>query len=468
MKHARRPGLLSLAVTAAASTILALATCAPTGPRPNIVIIIMDTARQDHVSCYGHGRRTTPNLDELARESTVFREAYSVSSWTAPSHASLFTGLYPVAHGCTQENWTLREDVVTLAEALKLVGYQTHGITENPTISASAGFGQGFDSYREIWRPADYGDENPAYHLLQGVLAKLDRETPFFLFVNFIEPHAPYNSSRQFIGTYVEDPESGPNGNHGKDFYIGRVTRTDEDFRHMKALYDAEILYTDHQIGRIVRQLKAEGMWDETIFIVTSDHGENIGDHGHMEHYFSLHETTVRIPLMIHYPDLFAPGAEDTQPTQLTDLFPTLMNHLGLDPGEAQGIDLLDPTARTNRPLLCEFYWPAQALHAYGEDWDEPALNRWKRHLRAVIYGGDKLIWASDGDHELYDLAEDPEELHNLIAAPEAADKTEALTVLMNSLIARYGTDSTVDLKPGGPELDEETLEALRALGYVQ
>jgi len=187
-----------------------------------------------------------------------------------------------------------------------------------------------------------------------------------------------------------------------------------------------------------------------------------------MEHYFSLHETTIKIPMMIHYPALFEPGAEDVEPTQLTDLFPTLMTVLDLDPGKAQGADLLAPGARNNRPLLCEFYWPSHALHTYGDDWDEAALNRWKRHLKAVIYGSDKLIWASDGEHELYDLAEDPEERQNLIASPEMAPKVDALTSLIDSLIARYRMEAAGNVKPGGPELDEETMEALKALGYIR
>lgn len=448
--------------------MLTLASCAPAGPKTSVVIIIMDTARQDRLACYGHFRDNTPNLDELARESTVFRSAYSVSSWTAPAHASLFTGLYPAAHGCTQENWTMGEDLVTLAEVLRHNGYQTYGITENPTISASFGFGQGFDSYQEVWRPRDYGEENPAYYLFEGVLAGLDRQKPFFLFINFIEPHAPYDSSHEFIDAYVEDPTSGPNGNDGKEFYLGKVTFSEADFRHMKALYDAEILYTDHQIGRIMERLKSEGLWEETIFIVTSDHGENIGEHGHMEHYFSLHQTTVKIPLMIRYPAFFRPGTEDVEPTQITDIFPTLMNLLGLDPGEAHGADLLEPGARSNRPVLCEFYWPSQALHAYGEDGDDMAMNRWKRHLKAVIYGSDKLIWASDGDHEFYDLTEDPEERHNLIASPDAAPKVKALTKLIDSLIARYRADFVGERSTDIPEPDEETLEALKALGYVR
>ena len=186
--------------------------------RPNIILIITDQQRFDTIRALGFPYVDTPNLDRLVNEGVTFTNAFITAPSCAPSRASLFTGLYPAAHGCTQENWTLSEDVVTLAEVLRSNGYQTHGITENPTIAALAGFGQGFDSYQEIWRPREYGDENPACNLLEGVLASLDRESPLFLFINFIEPHAPYNSSREFIGTYVDDPESGPNGNHGQVF----------------------------------------------------------------------------------------------------------------------------------------------------------------------------------------------------------------------------------------------------------
>jgi len=427
----------------------------------------MDTARQDHMSCYGYWRPNTPNLEELAGESTLYRSAWSVGSWTAPGHASLFTGLYPAAHGCTQENWTLSEGVDTLAETLRQAGYQTVGITENATIPAAGGFSQGFDQYHETWRLEGILD-NPAVHLFEQSLDSIDHASPFLMFVNFIEPHAPYTSSGEFMGAYVDDPGAGPDGNDTQDYYLGQLPWGDTEFRHMRALYDAEILYTDHQIGRIIERLKRDNLWNDTVFIVTSDHGENIGEHGHMEHYFSLHEPAVRIPLLIRYPPAFAPGSEDDDPAQLTDIYPTLCNLLNLDTGNSQGVDLLERGARTDRPVLMEFYWPSQALACYGEDWDNPVLNRWKRHLRAVVYGSDKLIWASDGDHELYDLAADPGEERNLAKLPEGVARTESLTALLDSLIERYYWPSPEDHKAGGPELDEETREALRSLGYLR
>jgi arylsulfatase A-like enzyme len=450
---------------AALLTALTLTACGSDPPRPNIVLIVLDTARQQNMSCYGYNRTNTPNLDALAAESTLYRSAWSVGSWTAPGHASLFTGLYPAAHGCTQENWTLSEDLHTLAELLDEAGYQTIGIAENATIPAAGGFGQGFDKYHETWR-LEEGKNNPAVELFNSSLDSLDRNAPFLMFVNFIEPHAPYSSSREFISTYVDDPGAGPNGNDTQDYYLGRLPWAEPEFRHMQALYDAEILYTDHQIGKIIARLKQYKLWDNTIFIVTSDHGEQIGEHGHMEHYFSLHEPVVRIPLLIRYPPAFPPGTEDTDPAQLTDIYPTLCRLLRLDPGDAQGIDLLESGARTDRPVLLEFYWPSQALACYGEDWDDPALNRWKRHLRSVVYGDDKLIWASDGDHELYDLADDPLEERNLAGTPEGAVKIGSLTTLLDTLIERYYWPTPEGHKTGGPELDEETREALRSVGY--
>ncbi|MBD3868563.1 MAG: sulfatase [Acidobacteria bacterium] len=461
------PAIRALSRLAVIITALMLMACSSDAPKPNIVLIVMDTTRQDHLSCYGYDRANTPNLEELARESTLFRSAYSVGSWTPPGHASLFTGLYPAAHGCTQENWTLSGDLVTLAEILGGAGYRTVGITENATVSAASGFDQGFDEYHETWRH-DIPQDNPAVALFNSSMATIDPEFPFFLFVNFIEPHAPYKSSGEFIDTYVKDPGSGPDGNDTQDYYLGRLNWNEPEFAHMQALYDAEILYTDQQIGRIIDRLKQDNLWDNTVFIVTSDHGENIGDHGHMEHYFTLYESVVRIPLLIHYPQAFPPGAEDNDPTQLTDLVPTLLNLLELGEGDTQGIDLLETGARKDRPVLLEFYWPAEAIETYGEDWDSVELNRWKRHLRAVIYGDDKLIWASDGDHELYDLQADPAEENNLTHLPGGADKVEALTSLLENLIKRYHRDIPGDRISGGPELDEETREALRSLGYVR
>ena len=187
------PAIRALSRLAVIITALMLMACSSDAPKPNIVLIVMDTTRQDHLSCYGYDRANTPNLEELARESTLFRSAYSVGSWTPPGHASLFTGLYPAAHGCTQENWTLSGDLVTLAEILGGAGYRTVGITENATVSAASGFDQGFDSFDDVDMNCPLDRQKFMFNLVMDLCAE------DFEFENFTEVTEFYKKLINFL-----------------------------------------------------------------------------------------------------------------------------------------------------------------------------------------------------------------------------------------------------------------------------
>jgi len=293
---------------------------------------------------------------------------------------------------------------------------------------------------------------------------------PFFFFVNLNEPHNPYNSSGQFFGTFVSDPDINLFGHRSRLFYLKKRTYTADELTHLNELYDAEILYVDYIIGRIIDELKMNGVWDNTIFIVTADHGENIGDHDHVDHMFSLYETTVAIPLIIHYPPLFPPNTKDYESAQIIDIFPTLLNIIGLDSENTHGIDLLDGEKRKARPVICEYYLPVQALWTFGKRKDSEALSIWKRRLRSIIYEDKKLILASDGKHEMYDLVTDPEELHNLIGLSEYSTDFHELKSRLKLMVDTHQRKEKQEEGPVPSEeaLDEATREALRNLGYLE
>ncbi len=438
--------------------------------KPNIVMIVMDTVRRDHLSCYGYHRDTTPTLKKLLAESRKYETAYSVSSWTSPAHASLFTGLYPVAHKSTQENWSLDENSTTLAEVLTSVGYDTIGIVENAILAKTHHFDQGFLKYYETWKmrpPRGLEHENMAFLLFNWHLRKMDEQKPYFCFINLLQAHNPYNTSRQFKNTFVSDPSITINGHDRKNYYLGIRKYSDAEIRHLKELYDAEILYVDYLIRKFIGKLRSKGQWDETVFIVTSDHGENIGDHDHVDHVFSLYQSTIRIPLIIHYPPLFTPGSRDTDIAQLTDIFPTLMNILGITEGNSQGIDLLKPEARKNRTAFCEYYRPLQAMRVYGKEKDNKKLQQYNRRLRSVVHNNMKLIWGSNGIHELYNLASDPGEEKNIIDSPDHSVTRRKLNSLLEMLKNKYdlGRQKQSSMSE---ELDKKTIEALKSLGYIQ
>ncbi len=451
---------------------------------PNIVIIVMDTARQDRLSTYGYDRDTSPNLTELAERSRIYYNAYSTSGWTIPAHASLFTGLYPIVHKATQEDWKLGNRFTTIAEVLANEEYETIGIVGNGMLRRGSLFNQGFSKYYETWKKPhksagmkeDGTVEHPVYALFQDTLTNRNRENPFFVFINFIEPHSPYNSSRQFYDHFISDPSMTIESNMWPRHLLGTKIHSMAELQHLNELYDAEILYCDYLVGKIIDSLKEEGLWDQTIFIVTSDHGENIGDHDMMDHVFSLYETTTKIPLIIHYPKLFTPGTKDSSFAQLTDIFPTLLEIIGIDKNKhrSQGRNLLEKDVRDEPVLLTEYYYPNQALSAIGHAKENPMLDKFKRRIRSITFNDMKLIWGSDGRHELYDLANDPEETENLIDNGAHSALMEEMLTRLQHVVNSYAKDvgiysnSQEDLGIKKEKLDEETLRELRSLGYVQ
>jgi arylsulfatase A-like enzyme len=221
---------------------------------PNIIVIVIDTVRYDHLSCHGYERETTPNLTKLAKESCMYLNAYSTSSCTPPSHASLFTGLYPAAHGTTQENNILPLEVNTMAEMLLTKGYDTYAISENPLISMGNQFGQGFFHFFEVWRQPNFHYSNGAYNVFALFLEQRNKEKPFFLFINLIEPHTPYDSARFFTYRFIRNREINCIGNQYMDVVLGKKTFTAQEIEHLIDRYDGEIFYTDYLLGKIIGQ----------------------------------------------------------------------------------------------------------------------------------------------------------------------------------------------------------------------
>ncbi|MBW2096419.1 MAG: sulfatase [Deltaproteobacteria bacterium] len=464
--------ILCAALLLAAVFLILLQKTSPSSePSPNIVLIIMDTTRQDHCSCYDYARKTTPTLENLARSSTVYRKAYTPAGWTSPAHASLFTGLYPIGHRASQENWVLGEEWTTIAEVLSTHGFETIGIVENPVLAVHNNFDQGFQHYYETWK-AEEGDAdmNKALYAFQAFLSSRNEQKPFFAFINFIEPHAPYNSSGPFYETFISDFSIQLEHNMWTQHFLGKVKFSEKQIQHLLELYDAEILYTDYLVGQIIKSLGEHDLWEETVFIVTSDHGENIGDHDMMAHVFSLHESIIKIPLIIHYPKLFPPGTKDQDPALLVDIFPTLLHLCGIDEENfpSHGQNLLESN-RNGRKIFAEYYYPKQALSCFPkEQQGHVGLERFKRRIKAVIDGRFKLIWGSNGAHELYDLEKDPGEEVNLIQDEHFKKQKQKQEKALGKFVKNHFIKRLAPPEDSLKKMDSKTLEALRALGYIK
>ncbi len=418
--------------------------CAP--GRPNILVVIIDTARADRFPFDGYERPTAPALTALAREGAVYGQAFSPAPWTVPAHASLFTGQFPSLHRTDCGSLRLPDASVTLAETLRDAGYKTLGFTANPFISTTYNFQQGFDTFDETWRRVKQGSADTGASLTnEAVLRYLRwrRETPearrqpFFIFINYFEPHLPYHPPEPERARFLRPGVDGARVQrlarvgHPDEmrFILGVSDLTREDLAILSDLYDGEIAYVDRRLGEVTALLREQGILDETIVAVAGDHGENIGDHGFMDHKMSVHDTLLRVPLVLRYPPRVAAGQMIGAPVQLHDLYPTLLALAGVPPPEGTTIEAVPlpgagiaaPGRGAEDPIVGEFAGPpVDFLKTMQELFPKADLSRFDRTLVALREDGWKIIWGSDGRHLLFHVAVDPGETRDLAASDPA------------------------------------------------
>jgi arylsulfatase A-like enzyme/Flp pilus assembly protein TadD len=392
--------------------------------RPNVLLVTIDTLRADHVGAYGYAGASTPVLDGLARRGALFESASSAVPLTGPSHATILTGTYPPQHGVRENvNFLLDPRHLTLATRLQRRGYRTAAFVAAYPVAAGFGFGQGFDAFSEGLHPnpgIGQGAERPANEVADAALAWLrEAPTPFFAWVHFYDPHAPYVPPSPFRERFPERP------------------------------YDGEIAFADAQLGRILEGLRLAGHADDTVIVVLADHGEGLGEHGEAGHGILLHEATLRVPFLLSGPRVPA-GLVVKEPVGTVDVMPTLLALLGLEVPE-------DLPGRSLRPALDGRRLSTASLYAealFGR------LNcRWAS-LRALREEGWKLVL---GAHpQLFHLPSDPGETRD-----RAAEEPERLRKMQAALQAAVTT-----LAPGGDRvrpvaLSTEQSERLRSLGYT-
>jgi arylsulfatase A-like enzyme len=458
---------------------------------PNVVLVVMDTTRADRLSLHGYQRKTSEALEQLARRGRCYTQCYSTSSWTIPAHASMFTGLYPVRHRATQETLLLDEQFDTLAEILASDGYQTLGLSTNPAVAERFGLAQGFQVFLDMWRDGMKQHYSPAgvhpvNSAVEEFLRKRRQSEPFFMFINYIEPHVPYRPPEAFLIPFLEPGQDAGDvyeysGRKWPVHYLDRVEIPPAGFDAMGRLYDGEVAHLDTVIEDLEGLFDLYGLSDDTLLIVTSDHGENLGDHGHLDHVFSLYNTTLHVPLVVLDPHEAQPGRRVETPVQVLDLFPAILRYAGLQEAarDSQGMDLAAAERAEKRPMLAEYYFPSQVLSVcvkYGGPEKMKPLQEYMRRLRSIQWEGMKFIWASDGRHELYHLEEDPEELHNLISEEKYQPVVADLQKRLDESIDKYSEGIPLPPEPASwdeilgfeQKVDQESREELRSLGYLR
>jgi choline-sulfatase len=450
--------LLLRAAACAAAFVTCLA-CRPAAERrPNVIVYLVDTLRADHLGCYGYLRETSPRIDAFAAESVLFENAVAQSAWTRPAVTSLLTGLDPHKHGVQGRLDRLPESFDTLPEMLRREGYQTAAFVSSAVITAKLGFSQGFDTFRqrvketiEPERPTSGWVNEEALRWLR----QRNPERPFFLFLHTLDPHMPYRPPEVFRRQLA--PDADPRAGSLEQVVAvrdGLRPTTARDREEIPALYDAEIAGNDAGFGRLVAELRAEGLYESLLLVFVSDHGEELYDHGGWEHGATLYQELIHVPLVLKLPRGAESGRRIGETVRQIDVLPTILDVLGdkIPPG-LQGRSLL--------PLLQSLHEPSRR--------PPPAfsfLDLDGRRIESVVVGKRKLIHTLAHDRkplglELYDLASDPQEQRDLAAAdPESV---RGLTWLLEQR-AQGGAPPAASQAPLGSELEEQ----LRALGYLR
>lgn len=490
------------------------------GP-PDIILISIDTLRPDHLGTYGYGRDTSPVLDSLAARGATFENAFAQSSWTLPSHVSLMTSTYPAVHQVDTERRSLPESIPTLAESLQAHGYETTGFVSWIYLAAKFGFARGFDRYDELVPPRELQDSSSKHSvraagIVDSVLVwareshasrlplhdPVDRDgsatrdgasgqrndtrradsassrRPFFLFVHFFDPHMDYDPPLADARHFDPSIESTDAGSYDalKPYIAGisaNVPPIPKDvIRRAIDLYDAEIRYTDRELGRLFDGLSELGMLDRAVIVVTSDHGEEFGEHGSMEgHQWTLYDEVLHVPLLVVAPGV-GPGSRIPQIVESIDIAPTLLRWAGIDA----------PPSYQGRPLHALLSDSVDAIRADGwasgretMEWEERTFAEIGRFvMRASLRtDGHKLIFTKDTEgknrlgvpiqpgFELFNLGVDPLEQDNQYAEDDPVARQ--LSNRLRTWAAHRGAPPAMV----EPDLTAEERERLRSVGYI-
>ena len=471
---------------------------APEGA-PDVVLIVLDTVRAESLSAYGYERGTSPVFAELAKEGAIFSDATSPSTWSLPSHASLFTGRYPSSHGAHGESVQLDDTYPTLAQVLAARGYETFCFTSNAWISDGLGLTRGFGwqdaSWRNevgagrnfsfIFRLLDYlelagGDKGGALVAQHFADWRADRPAdarPSFVFLNFIEAHFPYHQLPDgYLSKYTDRPhgelEDISMALMGQQF--GGPGRELADVQQPAIdMYDGGILYTDELLRRVVEAVRERGTLDRTILVVLADHGEIMGEKaGYFGHGPSLYQQVVSVPLLVRYPPGIPAGARVDAPVSTVGVFATILDLANIEVPPTLHVGSLAPQANgaagSAGPVLAERMKVIALGGAARQTLSDPQMSGMTRY-RAFRSGSWKLVQDSTGGTYLYDLASDPGESREL--SSERPDQLGQLRGELEAVRARLDLpplDADLASPAASPDLDEATQQRLRELGYIE
>ncbi len=430
--------------------------CSQPGKRlDNVVIIVIDTLRQDHLGLYDYERNTSPNMDRLGREG-AFADGVSPTSWTKPATASLLSGLHPLRHQAVNFDDRLTERVVTMAEVLRAHGHTTLGFSANGWVNPKFGLDQGFDTFVMVQRKPGPGP-TIAEELNKRVLPRLqDLMEPYFLYIHYVDPHAPYDPPIAW--------DSGPLGEglskwcplDDSILHAGsRNPRPEEMMSAAIDLYDGEIRYVDREISVVLGRLEELGLMESTLTIVTSDHGEEFEDHLRIGHGRTLYEEVTRVPLIFHAPGII-PAGTSLGSVNLIDVAPTVLEILGVQPTRADDFETDGISVAASLLDGVPFSQKDHLLH----------LDNQNKSSLGLLRGDHKLILEQRTMYgkRLFDVEKDPGERENLFAKSDFLDISAEMS---DGLADEYNRLSSVSFSGQSTIIDSKTRASLRAMGYI-
>ena len=485
-------------------------------PDRNVLFVVMDTVRKDHLSCYGYERETTPGLEAFAEEAAVYEQAVAPAPWTLPVHASLFTGLYPGEHGATQENPYL-EGATTLAESLS----STHAsscYSSNAWITPYTRLTEGFDDQDNFFEvmPGDFlsgplarawkamndnerlrsvadwlvsagnvvhehlasgeGADSKTPQVIDRTIEFIDSsEEPYFAFINLMDAHLPYHPPEEHREQFAPGVDSTQVCQNSKEYNCGARDISESEWNSIRGLYDAEIHHVDAQLNRLFQWMRANDEWEDTLVVVCADHGELHGEHGLYGHEFAVYDPIVNVPLLVKHPDLDA-GRRDEQ-VELIDVSHTVLDHAGAT-GDGVPLDrsrsLLSSEHRDfagGENAFVEYYRPVVELKQLeGKAKDAgislPKESRFYSRMRAARRPAGKYIHNERIADEAYRLDSDPAELEDVSGNedPLIADLEDALGKFEADRDG-WGSVGDEEVLSG---MGDDAKQRLEDLGYIE
>jgi arylsulfatase A-like enzyme len=426
--------------------------------RPNILIYIVDTLRPDYLGAYGNTRVETPAIDAFAKTGTVFENAYAPTSWTRASIASILTATAPSVHGAVHRDDRLAKASILASEVLQGQGYHTGLVTTNPNVGSFFGFNQGFDDFIELYARSDPGfvkatELTTTADLVASRAKQWIRNAPrpFFLVVHTIDPHSPYQPPEEYdlYGEGIEGTK------YGLKSWINRKDLTLKIKQRIRSLYEAEVAFSDHAFGLLMSELGEQALLDQTITILTSDHGEEFWEHGSRGHGRGLYDEVLRVPLIVSFPPRVPAGVREDRVAQLMDIIPTALDLAGLPAlSGSGGRSLFEADPQGSVTAMATL-----------------SLDRWS--YVAIRDGQWKLIWdKNSGQRMLFDTVVGHHEKKDLSAAYPG--RVRALAKRMDELLRQYeveavalkGADENETISPD--ELPATERKLLEELGYLE